>query len=284
MLAITGAIDIFENFATLDAVVTAISLMGVGLLGNWFVNYSGPAILAASPVRRNRIPPSIPFFAMVMWMFVAISGTAIPERLLGQTEEWVLEFYKYLWMAIVELVLLAVLLYFAKVYFARGLKGMGFNFRTVFTDLKAGTVNLVAVYPLVMAGILVMALVGKLIWGADFQVETSEGLVAVTSYRQISLRILLFVFVVLIVPVFEEVLFRGFLQSMVLGYVQRPWVAIALTSLIFTSLHPSTHWLGVFMLSCGMGYAYERSGSMLRSIFMHMLFNGMSMTSTLLSG
>ncbi|KKK78825.1 hypothetical protein LCGC14_2839670 [marine sediment metagenome] len=283
-MAIVGAIDIFENFTALDAVVAAMSLAGLALLINWFVNYSGPQILATSPVRRNRIPPSVPFFAMVIWMFVAISGTAIPERLFANAQEWVLEFYNYLWMAIVELVLLVALLYFAKAYFARGLKGMGFDLRTVVTDLKAGTVNLVAVYPLVIAGILLMALIGKLIWGPDFQMETSEGLVAVTSHPQLSLRILLFVFVVLIVPVFEEVLFRGFLQSMVRGYVQKPWVAIALTSLIFTSLHPSTHWLGVFMLSCGMGYAYERSGSMFRSIFMHMLFNGLSMTATLLSG
>lgn len=281
---IAGAIDIFENFTALDAVVTAMSLAGLALLVNWFVNYSGPQILATSPVRRNRIPPSIPFFAMVLWMFVAISGTVIPEYMFNQAQEWVLEFYKYLWMAIVELALLAVLLYFGKAYFTRGLKGMGFNFKTIITDIKAGTVNLVAVYPLVMAGIFVMVLAGKLIWGSDFQMEVSEGLVAVTSYPQISLRILLFVFVVLIVPVFEEVLFRGFLQSMVRGYVQRPWAAIALTSLIFTSLHPSTHWLGVFMLSCGMGYAYERSGSLFRSIFMHMLFNGISMTATLLSG
>ncbi len=281
---IVGAIDIFENFTALDAVVTAMSLAGLALLVNWFVNYSGPAILAVCPVRRNRIPPSVPFFAMVLWIFVAISGTVIPEYIFNQAQEWVLEFYKYLWMAIVELALLAVLLYFAKAYFDRGLKGMGFDLRTVVTDLKAGAVNLVAVYPLVIAGILVMVLAGKLIWGPDFQMETSQGLVAVTSHPQISLRILLFVFVVLIVPVFEEVLFRGFLQSMVRGYVQRPWAAIALTSLIFTSLHPSTHWLGVFMLSCGMGYAYERSGSLFRSIFMHVFFNGISMTATLLSG
>ena len=187
-------------------------------------------------------------------------------------------------MALVELVLLAILLYFGKVYFARGLKGLGFNFKTIITDIKAGAVNFLAIYPLVIAGVLLMAFAGKLIWGADFQMQTSEGLLAVTNYPQISLRILLFAFVVLIVPVFEEVLFRGFLQSMVRGYVQRPWIAIALTSIIFTSLHPSTHFLAVFMLSCGMGYAYERSGSMFRSIVMHMLFNGLSMTSTLLNG
>ncbi len=283
-MSIIGAIDIFDNFTVLDALVAAMSLAGIGLLINWFVNYSPPQILATSPVRRNRIPPSVPFFAMVIWMFVALSGTSIPERLFSQTQEWMLEFYKYLWMTLVELVLLVVLLYFGKAYFARGLKGLGLNFRTVVTDIKAGAVNFLAVYPLVIAGIFVMAFAGKLIWGSDFQMETSQGLIAVTSYPQVSLRILLFVFVVLVVPVFEEVLFRGFLQSMVRGYIQRPWAVIALTSVIFTSLHPSTHFLAVFMLSCGMGYAYERSGSLFRSIFMHMLFNGLSMTSTLLSG
>jgi membrane protease YdiL (CAAX protease family) len=36
------------------------------------------------------------------------------------------------------------------------------------------------------------------------------------------------------------------------------------------------------MLSCGLGYAYERSGSLLRPILMHIFFNSFSVVMTLL--
>jgi membrane protease YdiL (CAAX protease family) len=61
-----------------------------------------------------------------------------------------------------------------------------------------------------------------------------------------------------------------------------PWVAIVFTSVFFAILHPPTHIPALFMLSCGLGYAYERSGSLLRPILMHIFFNSFSVVMTLL--
>jgi len=42
-----------------------------------------------------------------------------------------------------------------------------------------------------------------------------------------------------------------------------------------------SHWPSLFILALGLGYAYERSGSLLRSIFMHALFNAINIAGVL---
>ena len=50
-----------------------------------------------------------------------------------------------------------------------------------------------------------------------------------------------------------------------------------ITSLLFASIHEDvSHWPSLFVLALGLGYVYEKSGSLLRSIFMHALFNGIN--------
>ncbi|MHC4216494.1 MAG: CPBP family glutamic-type intramembrane protease [Planctomycetota bacterium] len=55
---------------------------------------------------------------------------------------------------------------------------------------------------------------------------------------------------------------------------QPAWLAIICTSIIFASIHANlTHWPALFMLSMCLGYAYEKSGSIIRPIFIHIIFN-----------
>jgi len=69
---------------------------------------------------------------------------------------------------------------------------------------------------------------------------------------------------------------------MVRSYLGRPWPAILLTSVLFATVHGNvTHWPALFVLSLGLGYAYEKSGSLLRPLFMHAMFNGISILGTL---
>ena len=126
-----------------------------------------------------------------------------------------------------------------------------------------------------------MTYLGRLFVGPDFNMQANEGLTVVIGNSQPLLRVLMFVFLVLIAPVFEEMLFRGILQSVIRGLTPRPWEAIVITSVFFAISHPWTHLPALFVLSCCMGYAYEKSGSLLRPIFIHALFNAASITAAL---
>jgi membrane protease YdiL (CAAX protease family) len=86
---------------------------------------------------------------------------------------------------------------------------------------------------------------------------------------------------VVLAPLSEELVFRVFLQSMLLRLLGSAWGAIFLASAVFAAVHmgqgvprESAHALApLFVLSVGMGVSYERSRSLWAPVVMHMGFN-----------
>lgn len=95
---------------------------------------------------------------------------------------------------------------------------------------------------------------------------------------------------IFIVPIVEELLFRGFLQAWLRNRLKR-WQAIAITSLVFAGFHFATSqgWANVellpalFVLSCFLGFLYERQQSLWASIGLHATFNAVSIALILYS-
>jgi membrane protease YdiL (CAAX protease family) len=114
-------------------------------------------------------------------------------------------------------------------------------------------------------------------------------------YSQMPVKVMVIVTAVVVVPVFEEMLFRGLFQTTIRSYLtgsvllerfqkngSMPWLAIALSSLFFAAVHANAgHWPALFVLAVCMGYAYEKSGSLLRPIFIHSCFNAVNITAAL---
>ncbi|MDX2147357.1 MAG: CPBP family intramembrane glutamic endopeptidase [Planctomycetota bacterium] len=83
---------------------------------------------------------------------------------------------------------------------------------------------------------------------------------------------------VLVAPIAEELLYRGFLQSSLLKASGRAWTAILGTSVMFTLMHASvtSGWYAlvqIFALSVGLGIAFERTRSLGVPVVMHVCFN-----------
>lgn len=88
--------------------------------------------------------------------------------------------------------------------------------------------------------------------------------------------------VVTLVPAVEELLYRGFVQSFVVRTMTPDgprWRAVVMTSLLFAVMHVATGvvpWSAaapLFVLSIGLGLAFERTGRLGVPIVMHGLFN-----------
>ncbi len=79
----------------------------------------------------------------------------------------------------------------------------------------------------------------------------------------------------LVAPIAEEFFFRGLLQTLCINLFNSKWVAIFGTSAIFAGFHFSQpHAIpALLVLSIVLGYAYEKSGSLLPPIAIHVLFN-----------
>ena len=198
------------------------------------------------------------------------------------------------------IVVITVIILIARVQFARGFKGFGLDIKTIIRDFFAAFINLLAVWPLMEAALLLTLYVGKLIWGADYQIEPHDALESITQYSQLPVRISIVVVAVVAAPVVEELIFRGMLQTMIRSYLAArrsplvaqgmgheegaaersgAWPAIIISSALFASIHAiPAHWPTLFILGVCLGYSYEKSGSLLRPLFIHSFFNAIMVT------
>ncbi len=89
--------------------------------------------------------------------------------------------------------------------------------------------------------------------------------------------------IVLVVPLLEEILFRGFLQTWIKQHLGTLY-AILITSIIFSLFHFSVSQgldnvellLSLFLLSCFLGFLRERQHSLYASIGLHATFNAVT--------
>lgn len=59
-------------------------------------------------------------------------------------------------------------------------------------------------------------------------------------------------------------------------FAWQSWLAVLITSLLFAGIHPLWSVPGIFILSLGLGYVYERTGNLWACITIHLLFNSIS--------
>ena len=92
------------------------------------------------------------------------------------------------------------------------------------------------------------------------------------------LQILLIIIgAVVVAPVSEEILFRGFLYGVTKRFTDR-WFSAIFTSLVFACTHLNiASTLPLFVLAMGFAIAYEVTGSLIVPITMHALFNATSL-------
>ena len=98
--------------------------------------------------------------------------------------------------------------------------------------------------------------------------------------RDVWLLITIFT-VTILVPVVEELLYRGVLQESLRRAGLGPWVAICITTTVFVVMHiaavlpGSPHALAsLAVLSIGFGWLYEKTGRLVAPMVLHAAFNG----------
>jgi membrane protease YdiL (CAAX protease family) len=100
--------------------------------------------------------------------------------------------------------------------------------------------------------------------------------------------VLLFVSALVLAPVFEEIIFRGLVQTVALNILGpgRHWAAILIGAAVFGAIHidvvtwqaiPALALFGVIL-----GWLYERTGSLLPAIVTHAGFNAVNIALVLL--
>ena len=297
----------YAGYVTVEDIVfqteLIVCLTGVLLFGGWLLKTSlGRKALADSVPRRNNMPVYLPFIVFFIWYGSVPLAVLTVEILAVNLQDWQVAFLDNCVLCVGGLTVIAIIIFLARAHFVRRLKGFGLDVKTIHKDFFAAFVNLLSVWPLLLAMIILTMFFGKLIWGQDFQLQQHEELKLISAHPQLPLRILIVVLAVAIAPVFEEMLFRGLFQTMVRSlWLRHPaaaldeqstgrmpvprsgaWLAILISSILFAIIHANTgHWPALFMLGLCLGYAYEKSGSLFRPIFIHSLFNTVSIVAAL---
>jgi membrane protease YdiL (CAAX protease family) len=186
-----------------------------------------------------------------------------------------------------------------------GLRRLGLSPKRLARAIPIGALGIIVIMPFIFwVGALTMQLWKVLRLEHDTKHEMLRILES-TDDRGLA-RLLVFTAAV-IAPLYEEVLFRGHLQTLLShlfgrlqperdvvmepyaapnAAVMRPrspspavkWLAILCTSLAFAAVHPWWTTPPILFLSVCLGYAYERWNNLWVPIVMHALFNAMSMT------
>jgi len=290
---------------TSEIIMGLVFLAGALLFGLWLLKTSlGRDALADSMPRRNNMRPFLCLVPLFIWFGPVPLAIQITERLAADLQDWQRAFLDNLIYSIGAIVVIAVIIFLVRAGFARRLKGFGLNAKSIHKDFFAAFVNLLSVWPLMMAAMTLTIFSGKLIYGPEYQIPQHQQLEVIKAYPQLQLRILTFVVAVVIAPVLEEMIFRGLFQTVIRSFLEtrnsipnqnsldsprfsaglnRAWLSILISSGFFAVVHGNvTHWPALFVLGVCLGYAYEKSGSLFRPIFIHAFFNAITIIFVLL--
>lgn len=272
-----------EDFDTADIVFSIACLAGVVSLTAWLLRTSlGTKALQNTVPRPNRMPFFMPFIPLMIYFLLMSVSTLAIEQFIPDSDETTNVFLKNLAGSAVALIAIASVIYIAKTNFAGGLKGFGLNPKTIGQDLCPAALNLITILPVLLAVIVLTTLAGRLLSGQDFQMEKHEALKTLLTYPHWQIKLIMIAFAVLFAPVLEEMIFRGLFQSLLRSVFPNPWISILVAAAIFASFHANvSHWPVLFALGTAMGYAYEKSGSLLRAVFIHAAFNASSIFAAL---
>ena len=279
---------------TSEIIMGLVCLPGLFLFARWLLKTSlGRNALADSRPRRNNMRPYLCIIPPFI-LFVPIPLTMlITEVLAADLQDWQRAFLNNLIYCVGAIIVMAVIIFLVRASFVRRLKGFGLNIRSIPKDIAAAFLHLLSVLPLIMATMALMMSIGRLFFGPEYEISQHEQLKIITAYPRWQLQISVFVIAVVIAPVLEEMIFRGLFQTVIrsffesrdskLGTRSRVWLPVFISAGLFSMVHGNVpHWPALFLLGVCMGYAYEKSGSLFRSIFIHALFNSIAVTFVLL--
>jgi len=280
---VTRIAELGRQWAKTADLFNLVWIPGVAILAIWLLRTSlGRTSLVRAPLRRNSIHPGVVILALMVWMLAPYYAMIPVRSYLAGRPQWHIDLAANIAMALNGLATLCIVLVFSWLGFARRLKGLGLQWSTLRRDLASACVSFLAILPLFMAMVQVTLWAGQSVQGPTYQMEQHRELQLLLDCPHWSLRVSILIMAVAVAPLVEELLFRGLLQSTIRSFVDRPWVAITLTSTLFAMVHQNVeHWPALFVLGAGMGHAYERSGSLWQPILIHALFNGTTVLSNL---
>ncbi len=277
-----------EQAKLLDAVNTGLMVAGGVVLlvaVAYWIRRGGRDPLRGSPLRPNGLSAGWLWLAAMGYLLSGLIAAAIASVYHGPPAG---EKSVELWRAILtsnlmEIIVGATMLAIAARMFTAGLVGFGLGRRPLRRDLRDALAGwLVSVC---LCTLVVYVAERIIFWVAPHvKLPTHDVFSALNKASTPAfIRVVAVVGAVIFAPIGEECFFRGILQTGLhrivrpkQGSLRHRWVAIGLTALVFGLMHTQTpqYVPALVLFGAILGFLYERTGSLLVPMLVHMLFNG----------
>jgi membrane protease YdiL (CAAX protease family) len=228
-----------------------------------------PALQSSSQVRVQEYGTGDAVFTTILVLLFLINILGSSDRLVE------LDTHMLIVGAIFSLLLLSIVLSFLLLRARNPLELFGLQGVSLSTNFKAACVGLLAALPLVyFIHSLCLVLLGA---GAE-----PQPLIQFLSQNpSLEDRLLLIGTALVIAPVAEELIFRGYIFGVLRRYTGK-WWALLISGLVFAAIHAHIPSLaGLFALAITLTLVYEGTGSLWAAILMHSLFNAITVVFTL---
>lgn len=174
----------------------------------------------------------------------------------------------------VNVAICSYVLYIVCVYYRQPITALGLSTVNFLANIKQGLKRYLIILPL----IVLAGFVTNLISSYYGQTPEMQDVVRwVLDEKSFIVLISLIFFGIVIAPMIEEILFRGFLQP-ALKKLFGGRYAIVVTASLFAAVHMDIFaFLQIFILGILLGYLYEKTQTLVASIFVHILHNSLTL-------
>lgn len=274
--------EMIKGFLTSEDVSNSIFyIAGLAILAVWMLKNSlGTKALTLTKPRKNSLNPFAPLAVLFAYYCTATLAFETIKRCTPKDyPEPTLKLIQTCSTIALAFIFAAIVLFIAHKTFAAQIKGFGIRFKTIHKDIGHALLNYICIITLVFAAAFLTEQIGRY-FIENFKIEPHNEITKLTTFANYPLLIAaIFINAIIAAPIIEEFIFRGLFQSTIRAHINKPWTSIALTSMLFASVHANPwHWPALFVLSMAIGYSYEKSNSILRPVFIHMTFNAVSIS------
>lgn len=221
----------------------------------------------ASWVFRDVIKVIILFLTAAFLISVALAF--IRDFLLGGSLR---NFFLLLHTTLADVSLVLIIFYFIVYKYRQRLKALGLNFAHFIKDVVVGIKGYIAALPVFIGIIAVLLFIISLI---PYEPEPHALVNVFAEEDKVRPWVIAYSLVLACVigPIAEEIFFRGFCYPVFKKRVGK-WTGIILTGAFFALVHHSTFaFFPVFVLGMILTYVYEKRGSLIPSIVIHVVHN-----------
>jgi membrane protease YdiL (CAAX protease family) len=231
---------------------------------NVMVAYGAPPDVGWGLIDICRIATVFFFFGYVL----AFAGSIVSHVLAIKSHDDRLA--TVLHATIMDIIGISIVLYFVSKKFNGGLASLGISFRNTLRDIRIGVIGYVTTLPILA---LILVIVITILQITRYDQPTSTALEILYEDSRPKLLLVLTVLVTFLGPIAEEMFFRGFAYPAVrkrLGIKN----AMILVSVVFAMLHMNVvAFFPILGLGILLAYLYEKTGSLIPSIAVHVIHN-----------